>query len=86
MRRTGAFGVVIFAAVLSGCTPMLIAANDAGGMVSHADGIAPDSRSAAFRVADAHCKTLGKVARVTGNDPWSSTMTFDCVKATSPSP
>jgi hypothetical protein len=68
---------VLLTFALTGCTPSLIAGNEAGGMVSHGDSLQADK---AFAVADAHCHQFGKVARISSQDIWNNTMTFDCVK------
>lgn len=63
--------------LLCACAPTLIGANSAGGMVDHVSGL---TRTDALAKADAHCHQYGKVARISGQDPLDSTLTFDCVK------
>jgi hypothetical protein len=72
------FVVVFCAAILSGCAQELISGNAAGGMVSGGDNLL-ESRAGAMQIADAHCKKYGRIARVSGQDPWAGTLTFDCV-------
>jgi hypothetical protein len=78
MGKAAKLAMILNVAILTGCTPDLIAGNETGGMVSHADGFV--NRDKAFAVAEANCKKYDKVARISGQDPFASTMTFDCVK------
>jgi hypothetical protein len=48
-------------------------------MVSAGDNVF-ESRAGAMKIANDHCAKYQKVARVSGQDPWAGTMTFDCVK------
>jgi hypothetical protein len=71
---------VLAAVVLAGCAadPKLIAGNEAGGLVNHAV-YGSEQPERAFAIADAHCHQYGKVARISGRDEPSETMSFDCV-------
>lgn len=63
---------------LSGCAPSLQGANEVGGMIHVGPSI---NNGAALKLADDHCRQYGKVARVSGENVWNSTMSFDCVAA-----
>jgi len=70
----------LFSAVfLAGCAQNLISGNEAGGMVSGGDNVF-ESRAGAMKIAEDHCAKYGKVSRVSGQDPWAGTLTFDCVR------
>lgn len=75
MRKTA----ILLAFMASGCAQNLIHGNEAGGMVSGGDNLM-SSRAGAMKIADDHCAKYGKVSRVSGQDPWAGTLTFDCVK------
>jgi hypothetical protein len=79
MRSVAALSVLA-AGVLTGCAadPRLIAGNEAGGLVDHAV-YGSEQPEMAFAIADAHCHQFGKVARISGRDEHSETMSFDCV-------
>lgn len=69
-----AFGLVA-------CAPVIESANEVGGIIKVGSGL---NRGAALNKADAHCRAYGKAARVSGQNPWDSTMTFDCVAVDAP--
>jgi len=71
--------ILCAAICLSGCAQKLISGNEAGGMVSAGDNLL-ESRAGALQIADQHCSRFGKVARVSGEDPFAGTLSFDCVK------
>lgn len=64
------------ALMVASCAPSLAAGNEVGGIVRHVSNV---NRTEGFAVADAHCRALGKVARITNQDWVYNTMTFDCV-------
>lgn len=64
---------------LTGCAQELISGNEAGGMVSGGDNLL-ESRAGAMAIANAHCQKFGKVSRVSGQDAFAGTLTFDCVR------
>lgn len=68
---------VLAALALAGCSPSLSAANERGGLVSHATGL---YRGEAFQLADNHCRQFGRAARISGQDVITNTMSFDCVQ------
>lgn len=76
--KTKVLAALLCAAALAGCAQGLISGNEAGGMVSGADNLTT-SRAGAMKIADDHCAKYDKVSRVSGQDPWAGTMTFDCV-------
>jgi hypothetical protein len=63
-------------AFLSGCAPTIVGANSRGGTIEHVSGL---TKGDAFNQADAHCKQFGRVARISSQNEWDSSMTFDCV-------
>lgn len=65
-------------AALAGCAPRLASGNAVGGIILNAS----TSKAKAFKAADAHCQKYGKSARVSGDDVWSDTMSFDCLAGT----
>lgn len=69
-------GVLIGAACLclAACTTP-IAENSAGGIVKDI-GL---TQAGAFKVANDACAKYGRVAQVTGENEWRSTMTYACV-------
>ena len=69
---------VILAAfiILSGCAPSLSGANEKGGIVEHVIGL---NREDAFKTANEHCKSFGRVAKVTEQNTLASTLVFECV-------
>jgi len=71
---------VLGAVVLTGCAadPKLVAGNEAGGLVTHAV-YGSEQPERAFAVADAHCHQYGKIARISGRNEPTETMSFDCV-------
>ena len=74
MKRLSAISVAIG---LAGCaSPTLSGGNQAGGIISHTTDA---THAEAFELANAHCKQFGKIARISGTDLLSSSMTFDCV-------
>jgi hypothetical protein len=77
MKAFQTLAAAVSVVALASCAPDLVAGNEAGGMVSRATGMQADK---AFAVADAHCRQYGKVARVSGQNIWNNTMSFDCVK------
>lgn len=73
--------LLLLAVPLAGCAQGLISGNEAGGMVSGGDNLM-SSRAGAMGIANTHCSKYGKVSRVSGQDPWAGTLTFDCVTKT----
>lgn len=71
-----ALGVLAVFIVLSGCAPSLSGANEKGGIVEHVIGL---NREDAFKTANEHCKTFGRVAKVTEQNTLASTLVFECV-------
>ncbi len=76
--------IVVLALFVSGCTPTLTGANQAGGMIGNVrtHGFLANADQA-FAMADAACRNYGKVARI-GNDIGNplranTTITFTCV-------
>ena len=67
---------VLASVVLAGCSPSLVGANEAGGVVGSNFNM---GRSKALALADAHCRKYGKVARVNGQNEIRNSTTFDCV-------
>lgn len=74
----GRIVILLLSFALAGCAQGLISGNEAGGMVSGADNLT-SSRAGAMKIADDHCAKYGKVSRVSGQDAFAGTMTFDCV-------
>lgn len=66
----------VLALGLSGCAPTMESANEVGGQIKVGTGL---NKAAAFKKADDHCRQYGKAARISGENIWDSTMTFDCV-------
>jgi hypothetical protein len=74
--------VVISVTALCGCSPSLIGANEAGGMISHVRMGIGQNADQAFALANASCQKYGKVAHMGGrlNGPEGpGTLSFDCV-------
>lgn len=58
---------------LSGCAAT-VQGNAAGGIARV--GL---MQSEAFKAANTHCEKFGKIARISGNNDFEGSMTFDCV-------
>jgi hypothetical protein len=74
----GIYLIIAFAvaASVAGCAPSIVGANSRGGTIEHVSGL---TKGDAFRQADAHCQKYNRVARISGQNEWDSSMTFDCV-------
>ena len=68
---------LLLCAALAGCsyTTYLSGADENGGTVNMVTQVSKDS---AMEKANAHCRQYNRVARVTGTDPASNTLTFSC--------
>jgi hypothetical protein len=69
------YTLIISTLILAACTTAPMAENSAGGMV-HDGGI---GQARAFKIANEACAKYGKVAQVTGENVWQSTLTYACV-------
>jgi hypothetical protein len=65
--------LVVAALGLSACAAT-VQGNSAGGIAR-----VSLMQSEAFKAANAHCEKFGKIARISGNNDFEGTMTFDCV-------
>ena len=65
--------------LLVACSPTLKQSSPAGGMLKMGGVVQGEAK--AIRIAEAECAKHGKVARITGKDIWSETMTYECVRA-----
>lgn len=65
-------------AVLTGCAPTLMNANEAGGIAGANFNM---SQGAAIKAAEAHCRKYGKIAHVEGRDELRNDVRFSCVKS-----
>lgn len=71
-------GIIVLASLsLVGCAPKLVQSSPAGGMLNLAG--VPGRQAKAAEIATAECAKYGKDARVTGQDIWSNTATYECV-------
>lgn len=75
--------VAISVTSLCGCSPSLIGANQAGGLVGNVrtGGLQPNTNDA-FNLANASCQQYRKVARMSGRvsgPDGPGTLSFDCV-------
>lgn len=67
---------LLLVVALTGCAPRLSFANEAGGVVNKSGSMGNDR---AYALANDHCATFGKIARITSQDVLMNTMRFDCV-------
>jgi len=69
--------VLLLTAVLglSACAPNLVGSNERGGMVNFLG----STRSAAFEVAETHCKRFGRSAVLIGLGTHPAELIFHCV-------
>lgn len=63
-------------ALLAGCAPSLVGANEAGGIVNANFNM---GQGKALALAQAHCQKYGKIARVSGQNEIRNNVTFECV-------
>jgi hypothetical protein len=66
--------VIASVVALTGCAPTLKGSSPAGGLIK-----TNGSDGKAFELANEHCKTVNKVARISGQNELNNTMSFDCV-------
>jgi hypothetical protein len=65
---------LVAALFLTGCAHME-AATPAGGVLK----VVGNKNGSALDLAQAHCAKYGKDARISGQNVWNNTVTFDCV-------
>ena len=60
--------------LLQGCASM-VQATPAGGILK----VTGNKYGTALEIAQAHCSKYGESARISGQNVWNNTVTFDCV-------
>lgn len=65
-----------FAALLLPACASLIQATPAGGILK----VTGNKYGSALQLAQTECSKYGKDARISGQNVWNSTVTYDCVK------
>jgi hypothetical protein len=68
-------GLIIAAALLLPSCANMIEATPSGGILK----VTGNKTGSALKIAQAHCAKYGKNARISGQNMWNNTVTFDCI-------